>query len=376
MSQATVFIGSSSEQLETARALKRCLDRHVKAKIWDEDVFELNESTFEGLVKAADEFDFAVFVFHPDDAAQIHNTKVRAVRDNVLFEFGLFTGSMGKGRVFWLIAHGSRPTHLPTDLAGITHLEYDRPMAGSSAELERALEKVCSKLGAEMTRLGPRTDRSMERLDDVRMLCAASSQFSEPEFAKDIANIQAHFPAGSIETAHGVKARHLLDYLSPGQRWDIVHLAMYVDSATGDLILPPVDGAAGSEARDRLPPGALENLIKDAKCRLVVVVTCDSLSLAARLARTTNVIAGHSKIDTRDALDWSDVFYRYLAQGCPMSEAFNRAQEATHSGLLLLAKHDFRLDLHRPERAKELLTRPTSISSGDQLPSRLPAARL
>jgi hypothetical protein len=45
----------------------------------------------------------------------------------------------------------------------------------------------------------------------------------------------------------------------------------------------------------------------------------------------------------QSALDWSSVFYRFLAQGCPLSEAFNRAQTYSDPGLLLLAKHDFRL---------------------------------
>jgi hypothetical protein len=32
-----------------------------------------------------------------------------------------------------------------------------------------------------------------------------------------------------------------------------------------------------------------------------------------------------------------------LAQGCPLSEAFTRAQTLTDPGLLLIAKRDFRL---------------------------------
>jgi hypothetical protein len=50
-------------------------------------------------------------------------------------------------------------------------------------------------------------------------------------------------------------------------------------------------------------------------------------------------------MDVRSALDWSFVFYRFLAQGCPLSEAFNQAQVYTNhvQGLLLLAKRDFKL---------------------------------
>jgi hypothetical protein len=45
------------------------------------------------------------------------------------------------------------------------------------------------------------------------------------------------------------------------------------------------------------------------------------------------------------------VFYKFLAQGCPLSEAFNRAQTITDPGLVLLAKHDFRLNLRANDAA-------------------------
>jgi hypothetical protein len=47
---------------------------------------------------------------------------------------------------------------------------------------------------------------------------------------------------------------------------------------------------------------------------LIVVVTCDSLVLAARIARTTNTIAGYRSIEVSAALDWSSVFYHFLAR--------------------------------------------------------------
>jgi hypothetical protein len=86
-------------------------------------------------------------------------------------------------------------------------------------------------------------------------------------------------------------------------------------------------------------------MIASTGARLVVIVTCDSLALGALLARFTNVIAGHKPIEVQSALDWSFLFYRFLAQGCPLSEAFNRAQVYTHhvQSLLLLAKRDFKL---------------------------------
>ena len=202
MAEPSVFIGSSTEQLETARALKQCLGSDVEAVVWDEADFALNESTFGALTKMAERFDFAVFVFDADDVAQIRRTEVRTVRDNVVFELGLFIGRLGRGRAFWISAAGTDAPHLPTDLAGITHLTYNRPAAPTREKLLAELERSCEALRREFDRLGPRTDRTIEELDDVRILCMASSQYEEPKFQADIARIQRNFPAGSITSAH------------------------------------------------------------------------------------------------------------------------------------------------------------------------------
>lgn len=348
----TVFIGSSTEQLKTARALKACLGERVHATVWDEANFGLNDSIFGGLLKAADQYDFAVFVFDADDIARVRHAEVRAVRDNVVFEFGLFTGRMGRGRTFWISAQGAQAPHIPTDLAGIIHLTFQKPKQSDSSRLRKALEKCCERLRLEMEKLGIRGDRTIDELDGARVLCVASSQYSKPKFAKDIKQIQDNFPAGSVKSAHGVNAQQMFRYFSRGQVWDIVHFAMYVDPTTGDLIVPRADGK-GPKLKDRLPIAGVENLIQTSSARLVVIVTCDSLVLGTRIGRITNTIAGYKPIDVRSALDWSAVFYHFLAQGCPLSESFNRARDFADPGLVLISKRDFRLTLPQallPER--------------------------
>ena len=75
--------------------------------------------------------------------------------------------------------------------------------------------------------------------------------------------------------------------------WDIVHLAMYVDARTGDLIVPEQGGRDGI-TKKVIPIDGVDTLIRMANPRLVIIVTCDSLVLAARLARHANTIAGTS----------------------------------------------------------------------------------
>ncbi len=177
----------------------------------------------------------------------------------------------------------------------------------------------------------------------MRILCASTSQYSAPKFQEDIKKIKRNFSKSTIQSAQGVSAEWLLDNLSHELKWDIIHLAMCVDPKKGDLLVPSGSTRSVDAANGRLRREGAADLIARSGARLVVIVTCDSLALGASLARTTNVIAGYRSIDVRSALDWSSVFYRFLAQGCPLSEAFNRAQAYTDPGLLLLAKHDFKL---------------------------------
>jgi hypothetical protein len=342
----TVFIGSSTEQLPTARALADSIRPFSRATVWNEAPFELNESIFGGLLKEVERTDFAVFVFEPDDVTQIRNVAARTIRDNVLFEFGLF-----KGRTFWVSAREGDGHHLPSDLVGITHLTFTPPAVADPNSLVVALTASASRLRDVIEKQGRRNDHAVEELDSVRALCVASIEYDQPQFADDIEQIRRVFPPGSITSAHGVNGDQLYGYF--GETWDIVHLAMYVDPKSGDLIVPD-RRSSGAATKEVIRVEGVEKMIAMSRARLVLVVTCDSLVLAARLARQTNTIAGHQPIDVRNALRWSRVFYPALAAGCPLSEAFNRAQTLADPGLVLISKRDFRLTL-------------TTVDSGQQV---------
>ena len=110
-----VFIGSSSEQLRTAREVRELLRPDLDADVWDEGVFGLGNSYLEDLLKAVDTYDFAVFVFAPDDLTTMRAKRAASVRDNVVFELGLFMGQLGRHRAFWLVPRGKRQPKIPTD---------------------------------------------------------------------------------------------------------------------------------------------------------------------------------------------------------------------------------------------------------------------
>jgi len=67
-----------------------------------------------------------------------------AARDNVLFELGLFMGTLGRENTFIVC---SRDVHLPSDLAGITPAYYD---ITDKSNFEANLGPVCTKLEIAM----------------------------------------------------------------------------------------------------------------------------------------------------------------------------------------------------------------------------------
>lgn len=120
-----LFIGSSAESLSAAQALKDYLKDLVDVRLWVKDVFAPSSYTLDELIQEATASDLAVLLFTPDDLVAIRSDLKDAVRDNVIFEYGLFAGRLGRERCFFVIPNSAKDLRIPSDLAGITALTYD-----------------------------------------------------------------------------------------------------------------------------------------------------------------------------------------------------------------------------------------------------------
>jgi predicted nucleotide-binding protein with TIR-like domain len=265
--------------------------------------------------------------------------EVPTVRDNVIFELGLFMGHMGTGRAFWLSPKGPKAPHLSTDLEGTIHLEFDEPEMTDAASISRSLAETRAKVYRQITSLGLRTNRTTHVVPMRKALCLASAQYSQARFQQDIEYIHAFFSEREVASEQGVTADHFQDYFSPNRLWDMVHLALFVDKENQRLLF---DTASDTGNTESLAVQAVEGMIKDCGAQLVVIITCDSLKFGEQLARFTNVIAGHQAIKPSSALSWAKVFYQALSVGMPLFQAFDKAQDATDPGLVLLARRDIR----------------------------------
>ncbi len=140
----SLFIGSSVEGLSTAYAIQQALDYDAEPVVWSQGIFQPSQTVLSELVKNLPTFEFAVFVFSPDDTINLRGIDHRAVRDNVIFELGLFIGALGANRCFYLVPRNIESLHLPSDLAGITPLTYNSTR--SDQNLLAALGPACNEI--------------------------------------------------------------------------------------------------------------------------------------------------------------------------------------------------------------------------------------
>lgn len=147
-----VFIGSSAEGLDAAKAIQANLDRCCEPAIWSQGVFGLSEGSLEALVKRVDDFDFAILVLTPDDLVASRGEMRPSPRDNVLLELGLFIGALGRERTFMVYRRDAK-LKLPSDLAGITPATYQQPDSGT---LQSALGSACTTIEEVIKGIGRR----------------------------------------------------------------------------------------------------------------------------------------------------------------------------------------------------------------------------
>lgn len=146
----TVFIGSSREGIDIAKAVQLNLDELCEATIWSQGVFGLGEGSLESLVNNLDDYDFAVLVLTPDDLIHSRGKTKKSPRDNVLLEIGLFIGHLGRNRTF-MIYDRSASIKLPSDLAGVTLASY-HPHRNNN--FEASVGAACTKIEKAIKALG------------------------------------------------------------------------------------------------------------------------------------------------------------------------------------------------------------------------------
>jgi hypothetical protein len=142
-----VFVASSVEGLDIAYPLQVNLQHDADITVWSQGVFSLSITPLDSITEALNSSDFGIFVFSPDDETKMRGNVSDTVRDNVIFELGLFIGKLGKRRCF-IVLPDNIDFHIPTDLVGVTPAKYSGER--DKSELAAALGPACHEIRQTM----------------------------------------------------------------------------------------------------------------------------------------------------------------------------------------------------------------------------------
>jgi hypothetical protein len=140
--------------------------------------------------------------------------------------------------------------------------------------------------------------------------------------------LREHFPLRSRITSarltgDGIRERLLTD------QFDIVQLTTNID--------------AGGEIRvghGSLPARGFVELLRQARAKLLVLSSCQSVSLAANVAPHVNMIAGTDNLNTEAWCRWSEISDRLLSSGVPLSRSFAVAQAVVDAPSAMIMHRD------------------------------------
>lgn len=147
-----MFIASSVEHLDLAYAAQEGLEHDVEPTVWSQGVFAPSRTVMASLIDELDQSDFGLFILAPDDITAIRDTSKKTVRDNVIFELGLFVGRLGCDRCFLIVPRGVDDLHLPTDLLGLIPAAFDPDR--QDGNMVAALGPACNRIRKALLRLG------------------------------------------------------------------------------------------------------------------------------------------------------------------------------------------------------------------------------
>lgn len=178
MIKPRVFIGSSAESLDIAAAIRDNLEYSAEVTLWPSGTFNFNagSNTLADLIRKSRSVDFAIFIFSPDDLLTMRSQEKHVVRDNVVFELGLFIGVLGSERCFIVKPRGVE-LHLPSDLLGVNAADFEPDR--SDKDIVSSLGYASSQIKREIDGAGPIVNRGSEvikRIDVSDVLQEVSDQ--------------------------------------------------------------------------------------------------------------------------------------------------------------------------------------------------------
>lgn len=164
MERLRILVASSSEHLVIAMRVVALLNSPdatghgtntiLEAHPWTDTTFTFGRTYIESLELELDRADFAVVILSASDVGWVRGQRVNLPRDNVIFEYGLFAGRLGRDRCLFFIDASSQ-TRVASDLSGVKEVDF---VTGSDTDDggPRDLAARCREVAVQIVRLGGR----------------------------------------------------------------------------------------------------------------------------------------------------------------------------------------------------------------------------
>lgn len=194
-----LFIASSVEGLDVAYVIQNLLQYDAECTVWDQGVFKPSSYTVKDLLTMLSRMNYGIFVFSAADDLVIRGEKEKAVRDNVLFELGMFMGVLGQSNCFIVMPNNDGDIHIPTDLIGINLLKYDnnRRDGNIKAALGPAVNEIKRVIKGKSKEQVTASKELLEQISSVGMRAFYSSRDDYSKYREKASSIDKY-----IERAH------------------------------------------------------------------------------------------------------------------------------------------------------------------------------
>ena len=144
-----LFFGSSSEGRRSDAKIRSIIERFllpIEIIHWRQ-IFPSGIFNLEALLKTLPKIDAALFIATPDDETKYRGKIKPQPRDNIIFEFGLCMGKLGRKRVSMvLVERNGQFPKLPSDLEGLGLIRCHQDGSGQfEIDLEDWISSIISK---------------------------------------------------------------------------------------------------------------------------------------------------------------------------------------------------------------------------------------
>lgn len=241
--KARVFVGSSSEGRAVAARVAEALEAAgMRALLWS-DFFKTKDPPLQELDRRAADADGAVLVGSADDRLHSRGKGYDQMRDNVLLEYGLFAGRLGRHRCI-LLMPDQPEFRIPSDFLGVAGFEwYDH------STLSEIVSRVPARLSEGFAADSFQPPSLQERCRRALLLAAW--------VRAEVAQIDLTEERSTLTRSLGAKAKSVLAFLK--EDIDALDLRTEVDELSA-LVENASDAFPGIPGRGAMTYGLRRNV--------------------------------------------------------------------------------------------------------------------